>query len=153
DAFFEALQPAELDLLEEVLAAQQADHVRLRQQHIDQVARAEYEARLAQRHYQAVDPDHRLVAAELERRWAMALRALAAARQAAEAFAQTPSEPTLDPALRHQLRDLSTHLPALWTSGRLTAAHKKELLRSLIRRVVLTRPQADRVEALVVWVS
>jgi DNA invertase Pin-like site-specific DNA recombinase len=152
-AFFAALQPAELDLLEEVLAAQQADHARLRQQHADQVTRAEYEARLAQRQYQSVDPDHRLVAAELERRWEVALQALAAARQAAEAFAQAPSAPTLDPALQRQLRDLSAHLPALWTSGRLTTAHKKELLRSLIRRVVLTRPQADRVEALVVWVS
>ena len=28
-----------------------------------------YEAKLAQRRYQAIDPDHRLVAAELESRW------------------------------------------------------------------------------------
>jgi hypothetical protein len=113
EAFFDALQPAELDRLDEVLAAQQADHARLRQQHADQVTRAEYEARLAQRQYQSVDPDHRLVAAELERRWEVALQALAAARQAAEAFAQAPSAPTLDPALQRHLHDLSAHLPAL----------------------------------------
>lgn len=68
NAFFAALAPAELDLLEELLAAQQADVTRLAKLRADQVARAEYEARLAQRHYQAVDPDNRLVAAELERR-------------------------------------------------------------------------------------
>src|SRR5258708_10128000 len=68
EAVFTALAPAELDLLEEVLAARRADVTRLAQLRADQVARAEYEAQLAQRHYQAVDPDNRLVVAELERR-------------------------------------------------------------------------------------
>src|SRR5205807_1556781 len=86
------------DLLEEVLAAQRADHARVVQQHADQVKRAEYEARLAQRQYQAVDPDHRLVAAELERRWELALRAVAEAREAAERLTTQPPEPTLDAA-------------------------------------------------------
>src|SRR4029453_10188382 len=67
EAFFAALPPAELDLLEDVLTAQQTENARLGQHYADQVARAEYEARLAQRQYQAVDPEHRLVAAELER--------------------------------------------------------------------------------------
>jgi hypothetical protein len=48
---------------------------------------------------------------------------------------------------------VSAPLPALWESGRLTPAHKKELLRSLIRRVILTRPRQDAVEVTVVWVS
>ena len=74
EAFFAALAPAELDLLEEVLATQRADQTRLAQYYTDQVARAEYEARLAQRQYQAVDPDHRLVASELERQWEVALQ-------------------------------------------------------------------------------
>ena len=141
------------DRLDEVLAAQRADPARLVQQHADQVTRAEYEARLAQRQYLAVDPDNRLVAADLEHRWELALRAVAEARAAAERFAQTPTAPTLDPTLRTQLRDLSTELPALWASGRLTPAHKKELLRALIRRVLVARPQPDTVEATVVWVS
>src|SRR5712692_1061710 len=47
EAFFTALAPAELDLLEEVLAAQRADMTRLAQLRADQVARAEYEAGLA----------------------------------------------------------------------------------------------------------
>jgi hypothetical protein len=52
-----------------------------------------------------------------------------------------------------QLTDLGRELPALWASGWLTPAHQKELLRSLIRRVVLSRPAPDTVEARVVWVS
>ena len=152
-AFFEALRPAELDLLDEVLAAQRADQARLERQHAEQVARAEYEVRLAEKQYLAVDPEHRLVAAELERRWEQALHTLAAIREAAERAAPAAPAATLDPALRAQLRDLGPRLPELWSSGRLTAAHKKALLRSLIRRVVLTRPVPATVEATVVWVS
>jgi DNA invertase Pin-like site-specific DNA recombinase len=152
-AFFDALQPAELAVLDEVLEAQRAEHTRLAQQYADQVARAEYEARLAQRQYLVVDPDNRLVAAELEHRWELALRALAEARETAERFAQQPATPVLEPTLRAQLGDLSTQLPALWASGRLTPAHKKELLRTLLRRVVVTRRQPDTVEATIVWVS
>jgi hypothetical protein len=55
--------------------------------------------------------------------------------------------------LRTQLADLGAHLPALWESGRLTLVHKKDLLRSLIRRVILIRPRRDAVEATLVWVS
>ena len=152
-AFFEALRPAELDLLDEVLAAQHAEHARLVQQHADQVARAEYEARLAQQQYQAVDPGNRLVAAELERRWELALRAVAEAREAAERCAAQPAAPALDPTLKDQLRDLGRHLPALWASGRLRPEQQKALLRTLIRRVVLTRPAPDVVEVKIVWVS
>jgi DNA invertase Pin-like site-specific DNA recombinase len=153
EAFFAALAPAELDLLEAVLAAQQADHTQLLQHHADQVQRAEYEVRLAQRQYQRVDPDNRLVAAELEHRWELALRALAEAKEAEQRFAQTVTTPTLDPALRAQLADLGQQLPALWTSGVLSLAHQKALLRSLIRRVILSRPNPDSVAVKVVWVS
>jgi DNA invertase Pin-like site-specific DNA recombinase len=153
EAFFQALQPAELALLDETLAALHADHERLAQHYADQVKRAAYDAKLAERQYQAVDPDNRLVTGELERRWEMALRALQEAREAQERFVAMPPTPPLDPVLRAQLDDLGRQLPALWTSGRLTPAQQKELLRSLIRRVVLTRPQRDTVEANVVWVS
>ncbi len=153
-AFFEALAPAELNLLDEVLAGQRTDQERVARQHAEQVARAEYEARLAEKQYLAIDPDNRLVAAELERRWEQALQALAAAREAAEQAAATVvPPPQLDPALREQLRDLGPRLPDLWASGRLTVEHKKTVLRSLIRRLILSRPRADQVDVKVVWVS
>lgn len=152
-AFFQALAPAELAVLDEVLATQRAEHARLAQQYADQVTRAAYEARLAQRRFHAIDPDNRLVAAELERQWELALRALEEAREAAERFAATPAEPGLDPLVREQLADLGRRLPELWQGGRLTAAHQKELLRTLIRRIVLTRPAPDTIEAKLVWVS
>jgi DNA invertase Pin-like site-specific DNA recombinase len=153
EAFFAALAPAELNLLAEVLATRRAERAQLAQQYADRVTRAAYEARVAQKQYDAVDPDNRLVAAELERRWEVALRALAEAHEAAEHFAQRPPEPDLDPGLRAQLRDLGAHLPELWASERLQPEHKKELLRTLIRRVILTRPAPAQIDVKVVWVS
>lgn len=67
-AFFRAIQPAQRDALEGVLQDQAAEQTRLVQQWTDPLNRARYEAHLAGRFYQAVDPENRLVAAELERR-------------------------------------------------------------------------------------
>ena len=152
-AFFAAVQPAELDLLEQILASRQADHDRLARQYADHVHRATYEAGLAERQYQAVDPENRLVAAELERRWEHALRALAQAQEQIARFAQQPLEPGLEPTLRAQFAELSTRLPELWDSGRLRVSHKKELLRSLIRQVILNRVTPDTIQVRIVWVS
>jgi DNA invertase Pin-like site-specific DNA recombinase len=153
EAFFEAVRPAELDLLEEVLAERKQDRGRLEQQHADRLKRVEYEARLAEKRYRAVDPENRLVAAELEKGWEAALRALAEAREAAERFERMPLAQKLEPGLRSQLEDLGKRLPELWDAGKLSPPQKKELLRSLVRRVVLTRPEQDVVEAKIVWVS
>lgn len=153
EAFFEAVRPAELDLFEEVLAERKQDRGRLERQHADRVKRTEYEARLAEKRYRSVDPENRLVAAELEKGWEAALRALAEAREASERFERTPPTEELEPGLRSQLEDLGKRLPELWEAGKLSPSQKKELLRSLVRRVVLSRPEQDVVEAKVVWVS
>jgi hypothetical protein len=153
EAFFAAVRPAQLDLLDDLLRTRRAERDRTLQQLSEQVKRAAYEAQLAERQYQKVDPDHRLVAAELERRWEQALRALAQARDTAERFAQQSPAPEVDPQVRAQLADLSTRLPEVWQGDRLTMAHKKELLRSLIERVIAKRLAPDVVEVRIVWVS
>lgn len=152
-AFFEAIRPAELDLLDGVLKARQADCERTTRRLCEQVKQAEYEARLTERQYQQVDPDNRLVAAELERRWEEALRALAQAREAVERSEQHSPAPELDPKLRDQLADLSHRLPELWESGRLKLEHKKQLLRSLIDQVIARRVATDIVQVRIVWIS
>lgn len=59
---------------------QQAE--RLAEAHRQQLERLRYEAALCERPFRRVDPDHRLVTAALERRWAAALRELQAAEAA-----------------------------------------------------------------------
>jgi len=152
-AFFEALQPAQLDVLADVLADRQREHEHLAQWHRHQIARARYEVELARRRYAAVDPDHRLVAAELERQWESALLAQREAEEAAKRFAEHPAEPELEPELRERLAHLSQTLPALWATAGLSNEQRKQLLRSLIARVILQRIAPDRVQVRIVWVS
>jgi hypothetical protein len=151
EAFFEAIQPAQVDALEAILAAQLAEREQLERHWQERLKRARYAAQLAQRQYDAVDPENRLVAAELERRWEAELRQLHQVQEEYQDFQQTPVPDTVPPRLRDLFRDISTRLPELWPE--LSNAQKKELLRSLISHVIVKRPVPDQIEARVVWIS
>ncbi len=153
NAFFDALRPAQLDALQALLAQRAKEEEQFQQYHRDQVTRATYEAHLARRRYEAVDPDNRLVAAELERRWEEKLVAKRQAEEEAERFEHRPVFPTLSSEVRQQLEHIGPALPALWASGKISNEHKKRLLRSLISRVIATRLAADRIEIKIVWIS
>jgi DNA invertase Pin-like site-specific DNA recombinase len=150
-AFFEALRPAQLDTLAAILKEQQLERQRLSQHRQECLKRAQYEARLAERQYHLVDPDNRLVAAELERRWEQKLVELQEAQEAYQRFQQTSPPVDIPSDLRQQFQHISETLPELWPA--LSNSHKKELLRSLIAQVILTREAADRVAVKIVWVS
>jgi hypothetical protein len=152
-AFFAAIEPAQLDVLEAVLAEQASEQARLQQQWQERLKRAEYDVGLAQRRYNQVDPDHRLVAAELERQWEAKLHQQQSTQEAYERFQHAAQTPAIAPELRRQFQQLSQSLPRLWHSGQLTNAHKKELLRSLITQVILKRTDDNTVKVRIVWVS
>ncbi len=152
-AFFAALHPAHLDALEALLAQHRQDQAAVQQHAQVHLQRAQYEVHLARRRYHAVDPDNRLVAAELERTWEERLVGLHQAEEALARAQQLPELPTLAPVMREQFTHIAQALPTLWKSGQLTNEHKKELLRSLVARVILRRTQPDEVEVTIVWVS
>ena len=152
-AFFAAIQPAQLDALEALLTQRRQERSQVERNWDQQLQRATYEAQIARRRYESVDPANRLVAVELERRWEDKLVAQRETQEAAERFRQEPAAPNLDPGLRQQLAHIAEHLPELWHAGRLTNEHKKQLLRCLIARVILKRVAADRIEVKIVWVS
>jgi hypothetical protein len=154
EAFLAALSPAELDLYEQAVAArrEQQAHVDAAQQR--ELERLRYEVQLARRQYDRVDPDNRLVASELERRWETALRALRVAEEAIEREQaqrdkvvplRVPSE------LRTAFTSLGESLPGLWQQGTLSPAQKKALLRCLVDKVVVDRRTRDRITVRVVW--
>ena len=125
----------------------------LKTYHQQQVQRADYEVGLARRRYDKVDPDNRLVAQELERDWEDKLRQLQVAREDLERRLHKFPEVQLSPALREQLSHLNRELPQLWSQSQLTNQHKKQLLRTLIDKVVLKRISPDQVQVKVIWVS
>jgi hypothetical protein len=152
-AFFEAIEPAQLNALEAVLAEQQSERAHLDRQWRERLKRAQYDAQLAQRQYDAVDPDNRLVAAELERRWEEQLRQLQETQAGYERFLHADAPVGLSATVRQQLEHISESLPDLWRSGQITPSQQKELLRSLISRVILKRTAPDQVAVTIVWVS
>jgi DNA invertase Pin-like site-specific DNA recombinase len=152
-AFFEALAPAELNVLARATTQRRQADANTRNAQAQQVERLRYRAALAERQFEQVDPDNRLVAAELERRWEETLRDL---HQAEAALAKTPLHPSapsgdLSQELRAALADLGKRLPQLWKGTLLSTARKKALLRCLIDKVVIHRARRDIVHTRIVW--
>ncbi len=152
-AFFKALAPAELDAYARAVATRrEADDATLRAQ-AQQVERLRYRAALAERQYDQIDPDNRLVAAELERRWEETLRDLRQSEAAlAKARAEVGEAPvTIDDKLRAAFADAGRRLPELWHGSVLTTARKKALLRCLLDKVVIHRAAPDTIHMRLVW--
>jgi hypothetical protein len=82
-AFFQALSPIELDVYSRALAGHKQSAEQARQARQQQIERLGYQAALRERQFHRVDPDNRLVAAELEARWEAAMRELKQAEEAA----------------------------------------------------------------------
>jgi DNA invertase Pin-like site-specific DNA recombinase len=151
-AFFAAFAPIELDAYAQAVATQQAHAQQLAHAQHQHLERLRYEAELARRQFTRVDPDNRLVAAELEGRWEAALRALKQAEAAASApTAQASPLQALPADLIACFQAVGQHLPQLWQDGTLTQTHKKALVRALIERVIVRRCGHDRVQVRIVW--
>lgn len=151
-AFWQALAPVELELLEQAQNQLAAEAQQVQKARAQQLQRLRYQTRLAERQYRACDPDHRLVASELERRWEEAMRELrnAEERLEREEHGNAPV-PRLTSEMKEAWERAGTQLPQLWNDGRLTASQKKTLLRSLIQKVVLQRQEAGQVHLRIVW--
>src|SRR6266542_903767 len=118
-----------------------------------QIEQAHYAARLAQRQYDAIDPEKRLVARELERRWNEQLERVA---QLERAYAQAAQQAhwQLGPEERVALRDLAQNLPAIWAAATTTNRERKQLLRSAMTTVQLDgQREAGQIEVLIHWRS
>lgn len=152
EAFFQALSPVELDVYERAVAAQQAEEAQVTHAHQQRLVRLRYEAGLAQRQFMQVDPENRLVAAELEKRWEAALAELKRAEEATTSAAASPSPLlSLPPELQAAFRAIGQQLPGLWRQGWIKPVHQKALLRCLIDLVVVRRPTLETVEVRIVW--
>jgi hypothetical protein len=151
-AFLDALSPVELDLYGRAVAALRQDDEQLLQARRQQLERLRYQARLAERQYHQTDPDNRLVAAELERRWEAALRDLQAAEERLQLEQQQPRVPeVLSPQEREAFLQAGKKIPELWRQGRLTPQQQKAFLRCLIDKVVVHRSAPDTLQVRIIW--
>lgn len=113
--------------------------------------RARYEVEQARRQYAAVDPDHRLVARELERRWDETLRA-DEQLQADYLRFQRACPTQLSAQERQQILTLSEDLPGLWQSDSTTPEDRQTIARLLLEQVtVAVEGNTDRVDVELRW--
>ena len=131
----EAISPLAVEAA--IHAAQQATRADadVRQAVQRELEEAGYEASLAARRYEAVDPTKRLVARELESRWNAALERVAQLEQRlARMESEAASRPKID---REGLLTLAHDLPAAWNAPGATMRTKQRLTRLLIQEVVI----------------
>jgi DNA invertase Pin-like site-specific DNA recombinase len=145
-----ALHPAELELaLAAVHELESRDQVILRQWQM-RLERAEYEAALAERRYQEVDPSNRLVAGTLERRWNDALVQLEDLKKQAAEF-QRQEAHVATPEQREKILALARDLPRLWHAPSTQAKDRKRMLRLLIKDITVELSQPRQLVAHIRW--
>ena len=142
EAVLAALSPAQIELSLAVVQEMERQQAELQKQWKLRLEGACYAARLAQRRYEQVDPDNRLVARSLEDEWETKLREVK--RLEAE-FARQQRQPSLklDASQRQQLANLTQDLPQVWHAATTTWSERKSLLQLLIADVTLTRQETD----------
>ena len=133
-----AIEPAQLSI-----ALEAVEHLEAQARAIDhqwqlRIERARYEAERARRRYEEVEPEFRLVARSLERDWNEKLSVL---DQLERDYTETvpAASSHVSEAQRQGIVDLVHDLPAVWQAQTTTHAERKQVLRLLIKDVMLTK--------------
>ncbi len=142
------LAPLGVEAALEAIAMRDDENVETRRQAELALTQARYEADLARRQYDAVDPANRLVAGELERRWNDRLAEVQ--RQEERIAGIGADKPSLSAAERERLLSLGADLEAAWPHPGASAEIRKRILRSVLEEVVVTLTE-ERIELLLHW--
>ena len=115
------------------------------------IERARYEADLAERRYEAVDPANRLIASTLEQRWNDAMqRVIELEAELASFERQTLRTITADQ--KQQILKLASDFPRLWTASTTAARDRKRMLRLLIKDITVEKgPEPKRLRLQIRW--
>jgi hypothetical protein len=109
--------------------------------------RARYEASRARRQYEAVDPENRLVASELEKRWNTALLRVTELEQQRQAACNEALVVTAEQ--KESLLHLGQRLENAWNHPAASPELKKRILRTVLREIVITNTEDSRAHVLV----
>jgi DNA invertase Pin-like site-specific DNA recombinase len=130
-----AIQPAGVEAAVKLSESAQLEDDEKRKALELTLERARYEEKRARRQFDAVDPDNRLVASELEARWNGALAQVAEA-EARLTDAGKAAEP-LSEQQKKELAALSEDLMALWNHPDAPIQLKKRMLRTVLTEIII----------------
>ena len=148
-----ALEPSALDVSLRVAEDIEQERKNLILHWDKQLERAKYEVERSYRQYNAAEPENRLVARTLEKKWEEALSEEEKLKHAYTKFiAEQP--PTLSVAERQAIQKLSSDIPALWSSPTTTVQERQEIIRLLIEKIVITvEGKTEKVHVEIHWVG
>ena len=134
-ALLEAVQPADVQAALTATEQELAGRNEKRDALTLALTKARYTATRAQRHYDACDPDNRLVAAELEARWNAALEQVNELESRVQDL--DTDFPPLSEGERARLLDLGGDLYRLWNHPQAPSKLRKRIARTLLEEIVL----------------
>ncbi len=147
----ECLSPLGVDAMLEAAKIYAQDNEAERTRWQQKIERARYEVQLAQRQYDVVDPDNRLVTRELERRFEKALREQEIVESEAEEHLKALKEP-LHVSEEEQLKGYARDVATLWHAPTTRAQDRKRIARCLIESVVVSaQRESTKLKAEVNW--
>jgi hypothetical protein len=143
------LKPLGIDAAIKALAAQTREISAAQRQLELALQEAQFSAAYARRQYDAVDPDNRLVAGELERRWNEALQVVHRLEGEIAAIEAKRPAPLGEKERQHLMR-LGADLELAWSHPAATAKTRKRILRTALREIVV-RVESGFIEMVLHW--
>jgi DNA invertase Pin-like site-specific DNA recombinase len=142
DQVLQVVTPAGLELSLQAVAAWERERATLEKQWQLRLERARQDTARAHRQYDAVEPENRLVARTLERKWEEALLAQRALEEDYARFRQAQPH-GLTATERAEIEALARDLPAIWQAPQVGVAEKRQIIRLLLERVVVWAPASS----------
>ena len=111
---------------------------------------ARYQAQRAEKQYDLADPENRLVADELERRWNVAIDRVAELEH--RITEERDHHARLKPPSADEFQQLAANFQAVWEDPQTDVRLKKRLVRTLIREIVAdVDPEAGNILLVIHW--
>jgi DNA invertase Pin-like site-specific DNA recombinase len=147
----QALKPAALELSLRAADDVQHERDRLEKHWRQQMERARYQAERAERQHDAVEPENRLVARQLEQRWEQALMQERELKEKHDRFCkEQPTQLSADD--RNKIASLASDIPALFNAPTTTPADRQTIIRYLVKQVVVNvQGQSEYVDVTIHW--
>jgi DNA invertase Pin-like site-specific DNA recombinase len=147
----QALEPASLELSLRALHDIQQERSRLETHWQRRLEQARYEVQRAERQYQRVEPENRMVARTLEGNWENALRQERALQEEYDRFLRQRPQ-SLGQQEQQRIAALSEDIPTLWRAETTAMADRKTIVRCLVDKVeVWWQSDSEQTEATIHW--
>lgn len=151
EQILQVLQPATVELSLQAVEQTKQERQRLTKLRRHRLERAQYEVDRAARQYQAVEPENRLVARQLEHSWEEALQAQRKIEEDLRRLEHTQPVELKSHEL-DMIHALSSDLPVLWNATGTTAADRQTIIRHLVDRVVVdVQGESEHVDVAIHW--